>query len=471
MFSRNLFRSATLVLCAAGATLAAGGTADDSPLSAGAFTVQRFDREAYLQPVPGLDRQQQFAFHRGRRHFDKKWAALSSLDFEWGLGPTFIAKSCAECHAGGGRGTPPQRADEQLRSMLVRISVPGRDAHGGPNPHPSYGDQFQNDALRGPFPDFAYHTAPVPPEAALFLDWEAHSVTLADGEVVALRAPKLRIEQLAYGPLGEGTMLSLRNTQPLHGLGLLEAVSESTLQEIAAHQRELGFNGRVNRVRDDVNRRDAAGRFGWKANQPSIRQQIAAASLGDMGLTSRLYRAQNCPPVQHPCTIQTPGNDPELVVTDWDELEFWTRALAVPARRDVDDPRVRRGAQLFAEAKCAVCHVPTLRTAERHPEFPQAAGQTIHPYTDLLLHDMGEALADGRPDFEAGPRDWRTPPLWGLGLSQAVNGSGALLHDGRARDVAEAILWHGGEAEVSREAFRNMPKADREALARFVESI
>jgi CxxC motif-containing protein (DUF1111 family) len=224
-------------------------------------------------------------------------------------------------------------------------------------------------------------------------------------------------------------------------------------------------------VRDDVNQRMAPGRFGWKANQPSIRQQIAAASLGDMGLTSRVYREQNCPPVQTICSVQTPGNDPELVITDWDELELWTRALAVPARRNVDDPMVRRGEQLFVEAKCAVCHVPTLRTAEKFTDLPVLANQIIHPYTDLLLHDMGEALSDGRPDFAAGPRDWRTPPLWGLGLSQTVNGSTAMLHDGRARTVTEAVLWHGGEAAGSRDAYSRMPKADREALVRFVESL
>ena len=471
MSGRHLIVLAVLFAGAGGVTLAAGNAADDPALSAGIFTVQRFDHDAYLQPVPGLARQQLFAFQRGRKHFDKKWASISSLDFEWGLGPTFITKSCAECHVGGGRGTPPQGPDQQLKSMLVRLSIPGTDPRGGPKPHPNYGDQFQNAGLNGPFPDFAYHTAPVPPEAALYLDWDEQAVALADDESVALRKPKLRIENLAYGPLGEGTMLSLRIAQPVHGLGLLEAVPEKTLLAIAQDQREQGFKGRPNMVRDDINQRSALGRFGWKANQPSIRQQIAAASLGDMGLTSRLYRAQNCPPVQHLCTIQTPGNDPELVITDWDELEFWTRALAVPARRNVDHPQVKRGAQLFAEAKCAACHVPTLRTAENFPAFPQAAGQTIHPYTDLLLHDMGEALADGRPDFEAGPRDWRTPALWGLGLSQTVNGSTALLHDGRARNVIEAILWHGGEAGVSREAFRTMPKTDRDALVRFVESI
>jgi CxxC motif-containing protein (DUF1111 family) len=444
---------------------------DPLSLTGGALTVVRFDHEAYLQPAPGLDFRQMGAFRMGRHHFDKKWASLSSLQFEWGLGPTFLAKSCEECHTAGGRGRPPQSADEELHSMLVRISIPGEDAHGGPKPDPNYGDQFQTRGLSGPFPDFAYHTAPVPPEAALYLDWEESRVAFADGESVTLRRPKLRIEHLAYGPLGEGAMTSLRNTQPLVGLGLLEAVPEEAVLAIARAQPAQGVNGRPNYVRDDFNDRTALGRFGWKANQPSIRQQVAVASLGDMGLTTRVYREQNCPPVQHLCAIQTPGNDPEVAFTDLDELELWTRALAVPARRNAHDPEVVRGAQLFEQAKCAVCHVPTLRTAEKYPVLPQLAGQTFHPYTDLLLHDMGEGLADGRSDFKAGGRDWRTQPLWGIGLSAAVNGNTALLHDGRARNVTEAILWHGGEAQASREAFQRMPKGDRAALVQFVESI
>jgi CxxC motif-containing protein (DUF1111 family) len=457
---------------AGSASLRAGNEVAEPPgSSAGSFTVQRFDHAAYLQPVDGLDRRALQAFHRGRKHFDKTWAAVTSLDFEWGLGPTFIAKSCQECHVNGGRGRPPASADAQLLSMIVRVSLPGADAHGGPLPDPSYGDQLQNDGLHGPFPDFAYHTAPVPPEAALYLDWEEHTEVFPDGEAVTLRRPRLRIEKLAFGPLGEGAMTSLRIAQPLQGMGLLEAVPEDTLLAIAARQREQGVNGRPNYVRDDVNQRTALGRFGWKANQPSLRQQIAAASLGDMGLTSRLYRAQNCPPAQQLCEMQTPGNDPELTITDWDELELWTRALAVPAQRDVDDAQVQRGAKLFTEAKCSVCHVPTLRTGARFDAFPRAANQVIHAYTDLLLHDMGEALADGRPDFKAGGRDWRTPPLWGLGLSERVNGSNALLHDGRARSVTEAILWHGGEAQSAREAFRGLSASGRAALVRFVESI
>jgi CxxC motif-containing protein (DUF1111 family) len=175
--------------------------------------------------------------------------------------------------------------------------------------------------------------------------------------------------------------------------------------------------------------------------------------------------------VQEICARHLPGNFPEIINHEIDALELWLQGLAVPARRNISDPEVRRGERLFAEAKCAACHVPEMKTAETFPPLPQLANQSFRAYTDLLLHDMGEELADGRPDFKAGPRDWRTPPLWGLGLSQTVSGSTAMLHDGRARNVTEAILWHGGEAEVSREAFRNMSRAEREALVRFVEAI
>jgi CxxC motif-containing protein (DUF1111 family) len=311
----------------------------------------------------------------------------------------------------------------------------------------------------------------VPQEADLYLDWEQSVVAFADGEQVTLRKPRLRIENLNFGALGPEVMTSLRIAQPIFGLGLLDAVPEETIRALAQRQQEQGLNGRVNTVWDAINKRDALGRYGWKANQPSLKQQSAAAAIGDMGVASNLYPEQNCPPIQDICGRELPGNVPEIIDHELQALEFWLRGLAVPARRDVGDPQVRRGESVFSQAKCAACHLPEMKTAPAFPPLPQLANQIFHAYTDLLLHDMGEELADGRPDFKAGPRDWRTPPLWGLGLSATVNGSTAMLHDGRARNVTEAILWHGGEAGASREAFRNMSKADREALVRFLDSI
>ena len=470
---KSIARSFLLVLglLAAGAIAVTRDKTDEAALSAGTFTVERFDKGAYSEPAPVLNIKQRQFFMVGRNVFHRQWASINSLNGDWGLGPTFIADRCSACHVNAGRGGPPASRDEQLLSMLVRLSLPGEDKHGAPRPHPNYGDQLQNRSLDGRNVDFAYAGSPVPPEADLYMDWEERVVSFPDGETIELRTPKLRIENLNFGPLGAEAMMSVRIAQPIFGLGFLEAVSERTLAEIALKQKAQGFNGRPNHVWDAVNNRTALGRFGWKANQPSLKQQIASAALGDMGLSSRLFPDQNCPPVQEICARHLPGNFPEIINHEIDALELWLQGLAVPARRNINDPEVRRGERLFAEAKCAVCHVPELKTAETFPPLPQLANLTFRAYTDLLLHDMGEELADGRPDFKAGPRDWRTPPLWGLGLSQTVSGSTAMLHDGRARNVTEAVLWHGGEAEVSREAFRNMSRAEREALVRFVEAI
>ena len=465
------FSVVVLGLLAAGAIAVTRDQTDEAALSAGTFTVERFDKTAYSEPAPVLNIKQRRFFMVGRNIFHRQWASINSLNGDWGLGPTFIADRCSACHINAGRGGPPALRDEQLLSMLVRLSLPGEDRHGSPRPHPHYGDQLQNRSLDGRNVDFAYAGSPVPPEADLFMDWEERVFSFPDGEAVELRAPKLRIENLNFGSLGANTMMSVRIAQPIFGLGFVEAVSEKTLADIARKQKALGFNGRPNYVWDVVNKRTSLGRFGWKANQPSLKQQIATAAMGDMGLSSRLFPDQNCPPAQEICARHLPGNVPEIINHEIEALELWLQGLAVPARRNTNDPEVRRGEKLFVEAKCAVCHQPEMKTAEKFLPLPQLADQTFRAYTDLLLHDMGEELADGRPDFKAGPRDWRTPPLWGLGLSQTVSGSTAMLHDGRARNVTEAILWHGGEAEVSREAYRNMNKADREALVRFIESI
>ncbi len=469
-------RLISAALAGAGVALAVLASADepklsDLALSAGEFTLNRADAESYAEPAPVLDLKQREVFMRGRVHFNQRWVVFPSLGGDWGLGPTFVAEKCVQCHTKAGRGAPPKAAEEQPETMIVRLSLPGTDEHGGSKPDPKYGDQFQNQGLQGKDTYNHGFGDRVPPEGEVYIDWQEREVSFADGEKARLRAPKVRFEKLTFGSFGDGLMTSLRIAQPIFGLGLLEAVPEQTLLDLAKLQAEKGYKGKPNYVWDAINKRQALGRFGWKANQPSVKQQIAAAFWGDMGVTSPLFGEENCPPVQELCKLQPPGNNPELIQRNWDELEFWTLGLAVPARRNVEDAQFKRGEKLFEAAQCAVCHVPELKTASQFPALPQLANQTFRAYTDLLLHDMGEELADGRPDFKASGREWRTQPLWGLGLSETVSGSTAMLHDGRARNAGEAILWHGGEAEASREAYKRMPKADRQALLKFLESI
>ena len=412
--------------------------------------------EAYLQPVPGLSHGELRKFRAGEKQFKAPWVVFPLLGGEWGLGPTFLANSCVGCHVQAGRGRTFDEPGAIAFQQLLRLSVPGEGPDGGPLPHPNYGDQLKENLKPG--------------EAELYIDWVPFTVKLPDGTAVELRKPSVRVEKPNFGPIDDSVLTSLRNTQVVFGAGYLEAVTEEDILALAKLQQSQGLNGRPNYVRDDINKRTVIGRFGWKANQPSIKQQIAAAFHGDMGVTSSLYIEENCPPIQTLCRAMPPGNKPELLDYSWDELHFWQLALDAPAPRNQEDAQVIRGGQLFTQARCAQCHVPELRTGD-FPALQQISKKTFRAYTDLLLHDMGPGLADGRPDFKAGPRDWRTAPLWGIGLSAQVNGSTHLLHDGRARNVLEAILWHGGEAQASRDLFAGFSKQEREDLIAFVNSL
>ncbi len=300
--------------------------------------------------------------------------------------------------------------------------------------------------------------------------------SFADGEPYSLRKPSYTVESLGYGPLAPDVMISPRVGAHLVGLGLLEAVPEETLLA-RADPDDLdgdGISGRPNLVWDQENQRPALGRFGWKANQPNLRQQTAGAFNGDIGITSAMFPAESCTSTQEACQAAPtaePGNEaPQLSESFLKSVVSYVSTLAVPGRRRTMVPEVRRGKVVFAELGCTGCHTPVLKTGT-HPELPELSGQTIRPFSDLLLHDLGPDLADGRPDFQASGSEWRTPPLWGLGLVQAVNRHRYLLHDGRARGFSEAILWHGGEAERSREAYKQLPKPDREALIMFLDSL
>jgi CxxC motif-containing protein (DUF1111 family) len=231
-----------------------------------------------------------------------------------------------------------------------------------------------------------------------------------------------------------------------------------------------GISGRPNEVWDSTANKKTLGRFGWKANQPNLRQQNAGAAVGDIGIATSLAIGENCTTAQTDCANAINGGAPEMSDEFLEKLTLYTMTIAVPAQRNANDPTVKHGEELFRTMGCASCHVPTLQT-ESVEKFPELSNQTFHPFTDLPLHDMGEGLADNRPDFEAAGREWRTPPLWGLGLIPIVNKHDLLLHDGRARGIAEAILWHGGEAEKSREVFRSAAGPEREALIAFLNSL
>ncbi|MFJ2991368.1 di-heme oxidoredictase family protein [Pandoraea sp. NPDC087047] len=425
-------------------------------------SVTSVTREAFGQPMAFVvdDDASLATFAQGRSLFRQSWVVYPSSDRRIaGLGPVYNQISCIACHVKFGRGNAPLRPDEAPRGLLVRLSVPGKTATGAPREHPHYGDQLGDKAIPG-----------VPAEGQVRIHYTARSETLVGGETVQLRVPHLRVSELAFGPLEHGTMTSVRVGSPVYGLGWLEAVDDATLHALAARRLPDGVRGRVNRVWDVSAKRQVVGRFGWKANQPSIRQQIASAFVGDLGITSPVFPKKSCPSVQTACRAAPTDGEPDLTTAQLDAIEYFQRTLEVPARRDVDEPQVRRGEQHFGQAGCAACHVPKMRTGA-FPPLRAMANREIAPYTDMLLHDMGPGLADGRPDFLAGPRDWRTPPLWGLGLSALVNPEAAYLHDGRARTLQEAILWHGGEAQVSRERFRAMTPQARADLLRFLVSL
>ena len=421
-------------------------------------------QDAFGQPSSELATNQLRQFTFGNRIFNTNWvAAPASVDGFDGLGPVFNRVSCSGCHLRDGRGQPP-KPGESLESMLVRISIPGRAEHGGVVPVPHYGDQLNEKAIVG-----------VPAEARTVVRYTERSGSYPDGTRYTLAVPSYEFADLAFGPLPANTQCSPRVAPAVFGLGLLETVPEATLLAHADPQDtdRDGISGRANYVWDVTTRKRALGRFGWKANQPNLRQQDAAAALGDIGLRTSMFPTENVAEGQTAAAAApsgAPPTDPELRDEFLDRLTFYVQVLAVPAARNLDKPAVRAGAQLFERARCSACHIPTLKTGDQ-PEIPLLSYQVIHPFTDLLLHDMGPGLADGREDFEASGREWRTPPLWGIGLTRVVNGHTRFLHDGRARSVEEAILWHAGEATAARDAFTHASASERAALLAFLDSL
>ncbi|MEE3914997.1 di-heme oxidoredictase family protein [Pseudomonas viridiflava] len=441
-------------------------------LSGGSATVKKSDQNAFSLPSANLSPVRRLDFSVGNSFFRSPWViAPSTTTARDGLGPLFNTNACQNCHIKDGRGHPPEAGDTNAVSMLVRLSIPDDPAfadliqRNGVLPEPNYGGQLQDMANPG-----------VTPEGRVRVEYDALTVKFRDGTAVELRQPTLRITQLGYGPMHPEAHVSARIAPPMIGLGLLEAIADEAVLANADPDDKNGdgISGRANWVWDDAQQKVVMGRFGWKAGQPNLNQQNVHAFSGDMGLTTSLRRFDDCTPAQTDCLAAPNGNGPDGEPEVSDNIlrlvEFYTRNLGVPVRRNVDDPQVLAGKNLFFQAGCQQCHAPSFKTRADAAE-PELANQEIRPYTDLLLHDMGDGLADNRTEFQATGREWRTPPLWGLGLTAAVNGHTQMLHDGRARNALEAILWHGGEAQAAQRQVLAFNAEQREALLVFLNSL
>jgi len=423
--------------------------------SGGAATVKESDNTAFSRPAPNLSSSSLKKHNAGDAHFEAAFvtapAAINS-----GLGPLFDNVGCTSCHVNDGRGKP-FLSNGKISSVLVRLSKNG-DQPGFPIPVPGFGLQLQNHAIFGK-----------KPEGTFKVTYEYITKVLADDTKIELRKPTYHIEN-PYTPLPYNTHLSVRTAPPVFGIGLLAAIPKD---QILAHADpddidHDGISGKPNFVLNNSTGQKQLGRFGWKANQPTVIQQVASAYNQDMGVTSPYYPNENV--YQNPDARDSLNDDPEISKKTLEATTFYTKTLGVPAKRNLDDPEVVRGKKIFNKVGCNSCHVARY-TTRGDADVPALSNQVIFPYTDLLVHNMGEGLADHRADYEASGNEWRTPPLWGIGLTEIVNGHQSFLHDGRARSIMEAILWHGGEAKQSKDYVKHLSKSDREALVAFVKSI
>lgn len=445
--------------------------------SGGAATVRaRETADAFSQFSANMPFEHEMDFKLGNALFRKTWvAAPASTLASDGLGPLYNARACQDCHLKDGRGHPPESPTDGRVSMFLRLSIPGGTPPAdiadwiATSPEPTYGGQLQDFAAPGQVA-----------EGRMEVTWREEPVTLADGTVVTLRTPTYAVSNLGYGPLDPDAMLSPRVTPQMIGLGLLEAIPAADILALQDPEDADGdgISGRVQIVPSVEFGVPMLGRFGLKAGAPTVKEQSAGAFAGDMGLSNPLHPAPfgDCTAPQADCRTAPHGqedgvrNGLEVDAKGLELITFYARNLGVPARRNVDDPAVLRGKELFYDLGCTSCHKPK-HVTHRLQDQPEQSFQLIWPYTDLLLHDMGEGLADGRPEGRATGLEWKTPPLWGIGLTKVVSGHTQFLHDGRARSLLEAILWHGGEAQAARDGVAALSTEDRAAVIAFLESL
>ena len=423
--------------------------------SGGKQTVFVSGSSAYSQMFNGLTSQKAELHGIGDKAFEATFNSdISQLNH--GLGPIFNNQACISCHIADGRGKAPM-AGEKISSLLIRLSMPGQGLYGEPTPVPNFGGQLQQNAIFG-----------VRSEANVDVSYTETTHQMSDGETYSLRKPLYELSN-PYMALPANIELSARIAMPVFGLGLLEAIDEMDIIRLSDEfdANNDGISGRPNYGYDVQSKSVKLGRFGWKAAQPSIIQQSAGAYNEDMGITSSIFPVES----SHSQSQYIPStNRYELSDSILFAVDYYIKTLAVPGRRNANDGNVKSGKTIFKQIGCASCHVPSFKT-QSNMVYPELSNQTIFPYTDMLLHDMGDGLADYRPDMKASGYEWRTPPLWGIGLTAAVNGHSNFLHDGRARNFTEAIMWHGGEAAAAANSFQKLSKSEREQVLAFLKSL
>ncbi|WP_205421220.1 di-heme oxidoreductase family protein [Rhizobium terrae] len=447
-------------------------------MSGGAATTKAIvNGDAFSHFSPNITFEEEQTFKLGNALFTKLWvSAPSSTQASDGLGPLFNARACQSCHLKDGRGHPPEGAADAT-SMFLRLARPARtdnereavsDYRKLNFPDAVYGEQLQDLAVPG-----------LKSEGRMQISYEEIPETLAGGEVVRLRKPSYSIGDLGYGPLEGDVTLSPRIAPPMIGMGLIQAIHEADILAKADPDDKDGdgISGKPALVRDHRSGELKLGRFGFKAQNASIRDQSSSAFAGDLGISTpdNPFDHGDCTKAEAECLTMPTGVQERLGPVEAPDpvlplVTFYSENLAVPARRDMGDKTVLKGKEVFYEAGCVACHTPKFVTS-RNAGNKAHAFQLIWPYSDFLLHDMGEGLADGQQVGVADGREWRTQPLWGIGLTQTVNAHTFFLHDGRARNLTEAILWHGGEAQKARDAFAALNRQDREALIKFLESL
>jgi len=451
------------------------------PGGLGSVSIRPF--ASFMLPSSNIEIEKKPYFYAGKALANQPWIKAPTItDARDGLGPLYNARSCLTCHDNGGRGRMQDKSYTGLAHHVLRLSIPGNNEILGVNPEPTYGSQLQSQSVALSFQlrnlenvSSLQTDQDIPVEGEVQVEWLTSIFTYPEGEQITLRKPNVTLLNPAYGPLHPEARTSLRNAPPIHGMGLLQLIAQKDINKLADPDDidNNGVSGRINLSWDFETGKPSPGRFGLKANVANLRIQVASALHGDMGIVSSIFPNQPCSEAQLACRQAIHGTDVDGVEISESLLKLmvdFNMSMAVPKRRKPNHPLVLEGREHFYRANCEACHQPSFVTTD-DPQYPHLSSQTIWPYSDLLLHDMGKGLADGRSDYLASGSEWRTAPLWGVGLSEAVNGSRNFLHDGRARSIEEAILWHSGEGEKAKQRFVELQQSERRALIAYVKSL